>query len=91
MLAAMVMIQQEGVLALPRWVAAYDSHGFTDLDTVPFLTWAATAYATSPELLTNVVVPGRNGTVGSAAVVFISDSAEALFRDLDDGVLQPVS
>jgi len=87
MLAAMAMIAEGGILSLPRWVAAFDSHGFTDLGTVPFLTWAATAFVASPESLTNVVVPGSNGRVGEAAVVFISDSAEELFRDLDDGVL----
>jgi polyisoprenyl-teichoic acid--peptidoglycan teichoic acid transferase len=91
MLAAMTMIQDEGILSLPRWVAAYDTHGFTDLETVPFLTWATGAFVTAPESLTNLVVPGRNGTVGSAAVVFIADSAEALFRDLDDGVVETAS
>ena len=91
MLAAMTMIQGQGILSLPGWVAAYERHGFTDLDTVPFLTWAAGAFIASPESLTNVVVPGRNGTVGAAAVVFISDSAETLFRDLDDGVIDAAS
>ena len=89
MLAAMEMIQSQGVLSLPQWVAAYDSHGFTDLETVPFLTWAASAFVASPTSLVNVVVPGRTGTVGAASVVFISDSAEDLFRDLDDGTLDP--
>lgn len=91
MLAAMEMIQQQGILSLPRWVAAYDRHGFTDLATVPFLTWAAGAFTASPESLTNVVVPGRTGSVGAASVVFISDSAETLFRDLDDGVIEAAS
>jgi LCP family protein required for cell wall assembly len=91
MLAAMTMIQQQSVLSLPRWIAAYDRHGFTNLDTEPFLTWAAGAFVASPDSLSNVVVPGRNGSVGSAAVVFISDSAETLFRDLDDGVIDAES
>lgn len=89
--AAMTMIQQRGIRSLPGWIAAYDRHGFTNLDTVPFLTWAAGAFVATPESLANVVVPGRNGTVGAAAVVFISDSAETLFRDLDDGVIDASS
>jgi LCP family protein required for cell wall assembly len=85
--AAISMIQDLGVEQLPRWVAAYDEHGFTDLDTESLLTFAATTYVTSPELLENLVVPGGTGTVGAASVVFISDSAEAIFRDLDDGII----
>ncbi len=86
-LAAMVMIQQRGIIQLPRWVAALDEHGFTDLGTVDLFTWAATAYVTSPEQITNVVVPGTNARAGAAAIVRISSSAEELFRDLDDGVI----
>jgi LCP family protein required for cell wall assembly len=85
--AAMVMIQDMGIELLPRWVAVFDQHGFTDLDTEALFTFLATAYVATPESLTNAVVPAFNGRVGEAAVVFIADSAEAVFRDLDDGVL----
>jgi LCP family protein required for cell wall assembly len=87
MLAALVMVQRRGILELPRWVAAFDRHGFTDLDTGELLTWLATAYVTDMDKITNVVVPGTNATAGAAAIVRISPSAEDLFRDLDDGVL----
>jgi LCP family protein required for cell wall assembly len=85
--AAMTMLQTIGIEELPRWVKAFDTHGFTNLDTEALTTFAALTYVTSPEKLTNLVVPGVNGTVGAAAVVFISDSAEAVFRDLDDGAI----
>ncbi len=86
-LAAMQMIQDEGIELLPHWVAAYDRHGFTDLGTEALVTWAATAYLASPESLANIVVPGSNGFVGSASVVFLGDAAEGVYRDLDDGVI----
>ncbi len=89
MLAAMVMIQEMGVEELPRWVAAYDTHGFTNLDTEDFFTWAASAYVTTPEQITNMVIPASVGTVGAASVVFISDSAELVYRDLEDGLIEP--
>ncbi len=86
-LAAMTMIQLMGVEMFPHWVAVYDTHGFTDLETEALATWLASAYLASPESITNLVLPARNGRVGEAAVVFIEDEAEDIFRDLDDGVL----
>ncbi len=84
--AAMAMVQDMGIEMLPRWVAAFDEHGFTDLDTEALFTFMATAYVGAPDDLVNLVVPGVNGSVGAAAVVFITGEAEAVFRNLDDGV-----
>ncbi len=86
-LAAMNMIQEMGIEQLPRWVAAFDEHGFTDLGTIELATLFTSTYLASPKKLTNVVVPASVGSVAAASVVFLGDGAERMFRDLEDGIL----
>lgn len=86
-LAAMAMIQEMGIEMLPHWVRIFDRFGFTDLTTAQLLTFGATAYLAPPENITNVVVPGSLGTVGSASVVFLGGGADAVFADAADAVL----
>ena len=86
-LAAMTMIKSMGIGHLPRWVATFDEHGFTDLNTTELATWMAAAYVATPETVTNRVLPASVGSVGAASVVFLGDAAEGVFRDLEDGLL----
>lgn len=87
MQAAMDMVQLVPVEALPTLVYVLDENTWTDLSTEEVLTLAASAFFFPSENLENVVIPASVGTVGSASVVFISDSAEEVFRDLEDGLL----
>ncbi|HET9770050.1 MAG TPA: LCP family protein [Acidimicrobiia bacterium] len=67
---------------LQRWIGVLLRHA--DLDSPPgqLLPLAALARKLDPARITNVVVPGRVGTAGSASVVFLTDEAKKLFLDL---------
>ncbi len=86
-LAALRMVRRQGIEELPRWVKAIDDHAYTNLSTVDLIRLAAAAYVARPKTIVNTVVPARTGSVGAASVVFINDSAEEVYRDLEDGVL----
>ena len=89
MQAAMAMVQdfRGGVTLLPNWLFILLENTWTDLPTDDLLTFAASAYFMDPEALTNVVLPGTVATVRGASVVLLDDEVEAIFRDLDDGLL----
>jgi LCP family protein required for cell wall assembly len=91
MQAAMTMIQDAGVAMLPQWTKTLLDNVWTDLSTEDVLTLAASIYFFNADQLANTVVPGTVGTAGSASVVYISDSAEEIYRDLDDGLLDTTS
>jgi LCP family protein required for cell wall assembly len=67
---------------LQRWIGVLLRHA--DLDSPPqqLLPLAALARKLDPAKITNVVVPGRVGTAGSASVVYLTDDARKLFLDL---------
>jgi LCP family protein required for cell wall assembly len=67
---------------LQRWIGVLLRHA--DLDSPPqqLLPLAALARRLDPARITNVVVPGRVGTAGSASVVYLTDDARKLFLDL---------
>jgi hypothetical protein len=67
---------------LQRWIGVLLRHA--DLDSPPqqLLPLAALARRLDPAKITNVVVPGRVGTAGSASVVYLTDEARKLFLDL---------
>jgi LCP family protein required for cell wall assembly len=67
---------------LQRWIGVLLRHA--DLDSPPqqLLPLAALARKLDPSKVTNVVVPGRVGTAGSASVVYLTDEARKLFLDL---------
>jgi hypothetical protein len=87
MLAAMDMVQDLGIDALPELFEVLTESTFTDLSTEDLYTFAVGAFLFDPDALENMVVPGVPGRVGPSSVVFISDDAEAVYRDLDDGLL----
>jgi LCP family protein required for cell wall assembly len=67
---------------LQRWIGVLLRHA--DLDSPPhqLLPLAALARRLDPAKITNVVVPGRVGTAGSASVVYLTDEAKKLFLDV---------
>ncbi len=87
MQAAMDMVQLVGIDALPEWIRVLDENTWTDLSTEAVFTLGASAYFFESTGLVNTVLPGSVGTAGAASVVFIADSAEDIYRDLDDGLL----
>jgi LCP family protein required for cell wall assembly len=89
MQAAMDMVQLLPIEILPTLLYVLDENTWTDLSTEDVLTLGASAFLFPSENLENVVVPASVGTVGAASVVFLSDSAEEVYRDLDDGLLTP--
>ena len=87
-MAALAMLQPDGVQSVPGLLELLLTHTWTDLSSEDLLTWAVAAFETDPEDMLNFVLPGRAGsTAGGQSVVFLDDSVEAIFRDLDDGLL----
>ncbi|MDJ0924549.1 MAG: LCP family protein [Acidimicrobiia bacterium] len=89
MQAAMDMVQLAGIELLPQWVRVLSDNTWTDLSTAEVLTLGAAAYLLPSENLVNIVLPGSVGTAGAASVVYLSDAAENIYRDLEDGLLTP--
>jgi len=87
MQAAMDMIQLTGIDLLPEWTRILTSSTWTDLSTEDVLTLGASTFFFPSDGLVNTVLPGRVGTAGSASVVYLDDSAEDIYRDLEDGLL----
>ncbi|MDJ0953555.1 MAG: LCP family protein [Acidimicrobiia bacterium] len=92
MQAAMDMVQVPGIDMLPEWVRILLDSVWTDLSTEDVLTLGASAYFMESTALTNIVLPGTVGTTsGGASVVFLDPEAEAIYRDLEDGLLEPAT
>ena len=83
--------QERGILDLPDLLALLSGFTWTDLPAGDLLTLAAGAYELDPAAVANLVLPGSVGTVGAASVVLLSPEDEAVYRDLDDGVITPGS
>jgi LCP family protein required for cell wall assembly len=67
---------------LQRWIGVLLRHADFDSPPQQLLPLAALARRIDPAKITNVVAPGRSGTVGAADVVFLTDAAKQLFVDL---------
>jgi polyisoprenyl-teichoic acid--peptidoglycan teichoic acid transferase len=89
MLAAMAMVQDMGVDAVPGLLSVLLEHAWTDLDTEPLFTIALAAFTMDPEDVTNMVLDGSIGTVAGSSVVFLNeDTLAAVFADIStDGVV----
>jgi len=73
---------------LLRWIAIGTRGVATDLGLQDLVKLGLAATGVSPASVRNVVVPNSLGFVGSASVVFIAPSANALFADIrSDGIL----
>jgi LCP family protein required for cell wall assembly len=89
LLAALSGAQAYGPLHLPTLIAESAEWMSTDLSLGQLLAFSALALDTPAAGIGNQVAPGRVGTAGSASVVYLTDSASALFSDLADGSLTP--
>lgn len=88
MMAAQAMVRAGGAYGLPELLAGVQPHLSTDLDPAELLVTAAAITRVEPSEVTNVVAPGGVGSAGGASVVFLRDSASALWDDLADGSLE---
>jgi LCP family protein required for cell wall assembly len=80
-------LQLKGYGAIPRLLELSEPWMLTDMPPEQLLTFAALAIGTDLSTIQNQVVPGSSGTAGSASVVYLSDSASAVWADLADGRL----
>lgn len=91
LLAALRQLRQDFAVApasVTKWVVVAARHVTTDLTIPELFRLGAAATRIRPSRVTNVVVPGSVGMVGSASVVFVAPSARALFADIrDDGAV----
>lgn len=72
------------------WMGAGMRNVQTDLSIDEVLDFFFFVASVNPTKVRNEVVPARGGTVGDQSVVFILDSADALYADMKlDGVLSP--
>jgi LCP family protein required for cell wall assembly len=87
-LAMLRLIQTKDVLSAPLFLSIMQTHTWTDLSPSALIQLAASAFILDPDLVENVVLPGKLGTAGGGSVVFLGDDAEAMIADVvDDGVL----
>lgn len=77
----------KGYGAIPRLMELAEPWMLTDLGAEQLLTFAALIIGSDLDTMPNVVAPGSSGWAGSASVVFLSDSVNALWADLADGRL----
>jgi len=90
MLAALRMIQMNGIDEVPDLVAALVEHTYTDLTPEQLLQLGASAFAIDPGVIENQVLPGEVGRAVGASVVFLDPEAEVIIADLrEDGLLNP--
>jgi LCP family protein required for cell wall assembly len=84
MLAALAKLRVEvgDDRGIGRWVGTLLRHVEVDLSPDDVTALAALGRRLDPANVTNIVVPGRVGTAGRASVVYLSESAGALFEDL---------
>jgi LCP family protein required for cell wall assembly len=80
-------LKQKGYGVIPRLLELSEPWIVTDLPPESLLTFAAQVIGTDLDTIQNQVVPGYSGSAGSASVVYLSDSAPAVWADLADGRL----
>lgn len=87
LLGAAQGVQALGVEAVPGLMEAAEPYLYTNLSAEQLLTFSVLTVKTDIGSIPNLVAPGKPGTAGGASVVFLADSAGALFADLADGRL----
>jgi LCP family protein required for cell wall assembly len=72
-----------------QWIQVAVENVSTDLPLKELFDLAMTVTQIDPKNVTNLVAPGGSGSAGEASVVFLSSSAEEIYRDLgDDGIVK---
>ena len=89
LLAALSSVQAYGPLHLPTLISDSAQWMSTDLTAGELLAFSALALDTPVTDIGNQVAPGRIGSAGSASVVYLTESAPAIYADLGDGSLTP--
>lgn len=87
--AALEGVLERDLTTLPDLVMLLDEYTWTNLTPGDLLTLAAGAFLIDPANVGNAVLPGQITTRAGASVVVLTDGAEPMFRDLDDGILTP--
>lgn len=87
LVAAALGVRAMGVDAIPLLLEEAEQYLITNLTPEQLLTFSVLAVNANLEEMPNVVAPGSPGSAGGASVVFLHDSAHALFDDLADGNL----
>jgi LCP family protein required for cell wall assembly len=91
MIAALTQLRKEFAKdpgRLLTYVGAGMQNVQTSMTLDEVMNFAFTALSINPKHVTNVVVPGRTGMVGSSSVVVIDSTAHAIYADLaKDGIL----
>lgn len=88
MMAAQAMVRANGPAGLPEILAAARPHVSTSFTPGQLLLLSAAITRIDPDNIVNVVAPGGTGMAGSASVVFLNNSVDALWEDLADGSLE---
>lgn len=88
MIEAVKTVQGRGYGSIPPLMELSEPWLLTNLTPEQLLTFSALAIGSDLDAMPNLVAPGRPGRVGSASVVFLSDSVSELWSDLSDGDLE---
>ena len=87
LIASAKTVRGKGYGSIPGLLAGSEQYMATNMSPEQLLTFSAMAISADLDAMPNVVAPGSVGRAGSASVVFLSDSASALWADLADGRL----
>lgn len=90
-LAAMVMVQNRGIDALPDLLVVLHNNAWTDLPAGELLAFAAAGLLMDPGGLENLVLPGAVRTIsGSSVVLLDEEELDRVISDIaPDGTLDP--
>ena len=92
MLAAMVMVQNNGIDALPDLLRILHEEAWTDLPAGQLLVFGAAGLLMSPDGFDNLVLPGAVRTISGSSVVLLDENEmDRVISDIaPDGVLDPI-
>jgi len=88
-LGALNGVLERGITGLPKLLAILMDSTWTNLSLEDLLTVGASTFLLDPALVGNAVLPGVVNTRGGASIVDLTEDAEGMFRDMDDGSLSP--
>ena len=88
LVSAAAVVQQMGLSSIPQLMEASEPHLQTNLTPEQLLTFSAMTVSAELGAIDNVVAPGSAGWAGSASVVYLASSVDALWADLADGRLE---
>ncbi len=87
LIGAAMGVKTMGASAIPGFMEAAEPYVITDLTPTELLTFLTMTINMKLKDVPNIVAPGSAGWAGSASVVYLSSSAQDLFKDLANGRL----